>query len=244
MWLNAYLMSDTIVISGDGAFYTFQGEGPTVGEQAVFLRVNECNLSCKYCDTPYTWNQTDPGYQERRKLTVDEVLKLVLEVNAGRCKRLVLTGGEPLLQQRTLAELCCRPELAEWVVEIETNGTIFPDLFLGRANLQINCSPKLSNSGIFRGKRINQSVLERLSRTPGVVFKFVVSEKSHVEEIAEDFFPLIGDFPRDRIFLSPEGIDVDTLDTVLAKILPIALQYGFSVSDRKHIRVYGNRRGV
>ena len=35
---------------------TFQGEGPFTGRAAVFLRLGRCNLDCKWCDTPYTWD--------------------------------------------------------------------------------------------------------------------------------------------------------------------------------------------
>ena len=37
-------------------FYSIQGEGVSIGRPSVFLRTALCNLKCKWCDTPYTWD--------------------------------------------------------------------------------------------------------------------------------------------------------------------------------------------
>src|SRR5688572_30464582 len=53
---------DKIKLSGDGAFYTLQGEGPTMGMPAVFVRLHVCNLKCEWCDAWYTWNPDTVEY--------------------------------------------------------------------------------------------------------------------------------------------------------------------------------------
>ncbi len=213
-----------------------------MGEPAVFLRLNECNLSCSYCDTPYTWKRADPGYAERRQVELPEVATLIADTAAGRCTRLVLTGGEPLLQQRVLARLCDLPVLAHWDIEIETNGTVVPEAFRGRSRVQINCSPKLSNAGVSREKRLEPLVLQSLSRDYFTYFKFVVKTEAHVLEIVSDFMPLLTTLPPDRIYLSPEGIDVATIDAIRQTLTPLAELHGFKMGDRQHIRKFGNIR--
>ena len=233
---------ERLVVSGDSVFFTLQGEGPTMGEPALFLRVNECNLTCTYCDTPYTWNRRLPEYNERRKLNVAEVVELILSTGANRCTRLVITGGEPLLQQRLLAKVANAPGIADWIVEIETNGTVEPTAFIDRHSVQINCSPKLSNSGVTREKRIVPDVLEALATRYTTYFKFVVSEEHHLDEIVAEYQPHLGGLPPHRIYLSPEGIDIATIDAVRERLAPIALRHGFTMGDRQHIRLFGNKR--
>src|SRR5437588_8479601 len=103
---------------------TFQGEGPSAGQQAMFIRLTRCNLSCPGCDTPYTWDWSrfDPAVESRR-IAADELIAWCLESST---QLVVITGGEPLLQQRGLAPLVASLTHAGRRVEIETNGTRTP----------------------------------------------------------------------------------------------------------------------
>lgn len=49
--------SENFRVSGDGVFYTLQGEGASMGRPATFLRLHHCNLDCSWCDAWYTWDQ-------------------------------------------------------------------------------------------------------------------------------------------------------------------------------------------
>src|SRR5580700_7164354 len=110
-------------------FKSIQGEGPSCGQSAVFLRLARCNLSCSWCDTPYTWDWTKFDVTaEARELSVPEVVDHVL-LEAGPYRQLlVVTGGEPLLQQAALVEaLTLLRQVAPQIrCEIETNGTVKP----------------------------------------------------------------------------------------------------------------------
>src|SRR3954470_22965546 len=87
-------------------FESLQGEGVSSGAPAIFVRLAQCNLHCTWCDTKYTWDFERYRYEEEvREQTVAEVAQLV---NASASRRLILTGGEPLLQQRALKELFAR----------------------------------------------------------------------------------------------------------------------------------------
>ena len=82
---------------------TFQGEGPSTGHRAAFVRLGRCNLTCTWCDTPYTWDweRFDPSVELSRRT----VAALLAEIEAMAPEIVVVTGGEPLLQQRRLVPL-------------------------------------------------------------------------------------------------------------------------------------------
>jgi len=93
-------------------FYSLMGESSRAGLPAFFIRLSGCNLRCRYCDTVY-------AYEEGQEMAVADLLK-----TAGACPtRLVLvTGGEPLLQEDTLNLLVGLAE-AGCEVCLETNGS-------------------------------------------------------------------------------------------------------------------------
>jgi 7-carboxy-7-deazaguanine synthase len=94
-------------------FTSIQGETSFVGLPFTFVRLTGCNLRCSYCDTQY-------AYEEGTEYSLDTV---VAEVNKRAVPRVVITGGEPLLQDETCI-LCSRLLDAGVTVLLETNGSI------------------------------------------------------------------------------------------------------------------------
>lgn len=90
-------------------FTSFQGEGYHMGKRATFIRFHGCNLRCPWCDTDLS-----KPYME---LTAKEIADKI------ECDFVVLTGGEPTLQN--LEQLV--EELGQYIelpyLAIETNGT-------------------------------------------------------------------------------------------------------------------------
>ncbi|MDP9441218.1 MAG: 7-carboxy-7-deazaguanine synthase QueE, partial [Actinomycetota bacterium] len=82
---------------------TFQGEGPSIGRRAGFVRLGRCNLACTFCDTPYTWRWED--HDPAAELTRRNVAGVVADLEGMGVELVVVTGGEPLLQQRHLTGL-------------------------------------------------------------------------------------------------------------------------------------------
>lgn len=114
---------------------TLQGEGPLAGTPAVFVRLAGCNLSavCKACDTDYT--------SGRLSRSPDELMEVIQQAAGERIRLCVLTGGEPFRQN--LTPLTRRLLRAGFVVQVETNGTLFvPDFPYEDPRAVLVCSPK------------------------------------------------------------------------------------------------------
>ena len=183
----------TSLIAGRFAecFFSIQGEGATAGVPAVFVRLQGCSVGCGWCDTKYSW---DPAGGREQPLGA-----LLDEVAAFPCRRVVITGGEPL-ESSIFAPLVGALKERHYTVEVETSGT------LARPQLQVdqwNVSLKLTNSRVPESKRINPAaILSFLDRETW--WKFVVVSRSDVDEVSHlmEQFAL----PRDRILLMPEGL--------------------------------------
>lgn len=244
---------------GDGPeiFHTIQGEGVSVGAPAVFIRASGCNLHCVWCDTDYTWNFENtpwphekdaiPGYQKFRKADVvidlgtSEIAERVLEFP---CDRAVLTGGEPLLQQDGFLDVIhhVRKERPDYQFEVESNATRMPSAAFYEAINQFNLSPKLSNAGMPETLRLNPSVLAFFAASEKSWFKFVVAEPEDLNEVLS--LCATYQIPRGRVLLMPEGRTCAELDRSAAKLAESCRDLGFRFSDRLHIRLWGDQRGV
>lgn len=117
-------------------FRSVQGEGPKIGTPSIFVRLGVCNLQCSWCDTPYTWKK---GVADYKEMSIEEILVKIENLRGGnktekrvgeksdsqsKISNLVITGGEPLLQQERLIELLGSPALREFEIEFETNGSV------------------------------------------------------------------------------------------------------------------------
>lgn len=98
-------------------FESINGEGRRVGQLAIFIRLQKCNLNCSYCDTRWA-NGDDAPYT---LMSEDEIYDRILKSGI---KNITLTGGEPLLHKDVeilLEKIGNNPNLS---LEIETNGSI------------------------------------------------------------------------------------------------------------------------
>lgn len=229
-------------------FASVQGEGPSAGMPVAFMRLSRCNLACVWCDTAYTWHFEGDDRPHRdgvafaRKsnqvtLDEDEVAARILSLGQDR---LVITGGEPLLQAPALARLLeLLPNIA---VEIETNGTTKATSRLDIRIDQFNVSPKLAHSGNPADLALLPERLDAYATDPRAWFKFVIAEPSDVEEVLalRDRYR----FKPGHVFLMPEGTDSETIRTREKWLAPLCLEHGFRLSDRLHIHLFGDTRGT
>ena len=229
-------------------FASLQGEGPSAGMPVAFLRLSRCNLACTWCDTAYTWHFTGDNRPHRggetfeRKanqleLDVAEVAERILALGQ---KRLVITGGEPLLQAGRLAELLeLLPDIS---VEIETNGTVAAPARLDIRIDQYNVSPKLAHSGNSADLALIPERLDGYATDPRAFFKFVIAEPADVDEVLA--LHARYRFRPGHVFLMAEGTDSATLRTREGWLSDLCLKHGFRMTDRLHIHLYGDTRGT
>lgn len=216
---------------------TFQGEGPSAGRRAGFVRLGRCNLDCTWCDTPYTWDweRFDPA-TELRTASVTSVLE---ELEVMSPEIVVITGGEPLLQQSRLLPLLEGCARRAWPVEIETNGTIAPHESMLPLVAQWNVSPKLANSRIDREKRIKAEALAAFGATGRAIFKFVVVDPGELDEVAE----LTHAHQLEPVWIMPEGTDAATLIDRARLLAGAVTERGWNLTPRLHVLLWGDERG-
>lgn len=233
-------------------FASLQGEGPFTGRPSTFVRLSGCNLWCRWCDTPYTWNwegtphphDEDRKYVEAEESVHHELSEVAARVAALGQRALVLTGGEPLLQQRALVGLRATVEahLGPVTVDIETNGTVPPLPGFDATVTHYVVSPKLANSGVPEGQRLRERALRWFAGCDRASFKVVVGSEGDLAEVLA-LQQSYGIQP-ERVWLMPEGRSAAALDRSAPMVARACLEHGFRFTDRLHLRLYGSGRGV
>ena len=219
-------------------FCSIQGEGINTGKEAIFLRLALCNLNCSWCDTKYTWDWDNYDYNnEVKELELSKIKESLLKYSA---KTLVITGGEPLLQQDELVELLAKlPN--EFFVEVETNCTIIPSKKTLSFVDQWNVSPKTSNSNVKRELREIKECYEFFSKLSNAYFKFVIEGDHDITEVTE----LIEKYkiPKKQVILMPQASDKQILFHRKNKVESLAKHHDLKFSTRLHIEKWDDERG-
>ncbi len=244
--MNLVLATDDS--GGPEIFASLQGEGPSAGKPCAFVRLSRCNLACVWCDTAYTWHFDGDERAHRDGRTYDRKANQVSlsPLDAARSidvlapRRLVVTGGEPLLQAAALAEMAAL--LPEHAIEVETNGTVEPSARFDAYVEQYTVSPKLAHSGNPATLALLPDRLAGWASEPRAVFKFVISAPADVTQVLA-LQAGFGIAP-ERIFLMPEGTDSITLRDREKWLALLCIEHGFRLSDRLHIHLYGDTRGT
>ncbi|MCC9181091.1 MULTISPECIES: 7-carboxy-7-deazaguanine synthase QueE [Mycolicibacterium] len=223
---------------------TLQGEGPHQGRAVQFIRLGGCNLSCSWCDTPYTWDASRYNLREENPLTpVTDVLARVMP-----SLPVVVSGGEPLIHQAKPAWTALLQGLRsrDCSVHVETNGTINPNDVTRTYVDHYSVSPKLPHAGLH--KRSQNPTMSRgwtAGRFPNGVtkcLKVVVRTDADVMRafgLADDYGWPLGD-----LWVMPEGTTTEELQSRWTLIAETAAQLGINASHRLHVLAWGDRKGT
>lgn len=218
-------------------FNTIQGEGPTIGTPAIFLRLQGCTLNCSWCDTDWGNGQY---FSIKDLLFVFECNPLLLKkIEQGH--HLVITGGSPLKQQVPLyyflREFWHRFEI-EPIVEVENECVLFPLIQLQQYVHYWNNSPKLLNAGMRKEVVYKPSVIEYMANTEVLManscFKFVVAGEEDWDQIYEWFIvPKL--VRRDQIILMPLGDTKQELEKNKYFVAKLAIDNGVRYTTREQL---------
>jgi 7-carboxy-7-deazaguanine synthase len=241
-------------------FYSLQGEGRTMGIPAIFVRLAGCNLMCGgqgtekdgklhdgatwRCDTIEVWLEGKTQSFENLTDTLIETLDFVQRLQAG--VHLVITGGEPLLQQDRLLHWL------EWLeqqyklrptIEVETNATIIPLPDLDARVSYWNTSPKLQNSGMPEASRVFEPVLHWFAQNPKTMSKFVIGSESDWCEINRDFIQT-GLIDRKQIVLMAAADSRESLMRTNKQVADICIRESVRMCTRLHVEIWDRLTGV
>lgn len=229
-------------------FYSIQGEGDTIGVPSVFLRLSGCMLDCQWCDTAEVWKKGDMLFFDALTKIFEEN-KYFKWLNEGA--HLVLTGGDPLIQQEAFVNWCLdistRGHVTKpWFIEVETEGVLMPSEPLARLVSQWNVSPKLRNSGMRKSARFKKDVLQwhaqQAAKDVGTCFKFPVSRREDMEEI-EDLIDEIGNIDK-MVILMPVCDTRIGFEKAAEDVVELALDYGYRFGPRLHLTIWDRKTGV
>jgi organic radical activating enzyme len=221
-------------------FCSIQGEGPNAGKQAVFLRMALCNLACEWCDTKYTWDWKNYDYgREVKEMSSEQVRMDLLKHGV---KHLVLTGGEPMLQQDELVPLLGSLKGMGFFIEVETNGTMIPVSEMVKVVDQWNVSPKLENSRNPSSSRERPESYRFFKHLPNALFKYVIctpEDLKEVEMLAERYR-----ISGSKIMLMPQARTREDLAERSRWLKDVAGDMKYLFSTRMQIELWGDKRGV
>lgn len=228
---------------------TVQGEGPYTGHRAMFVRLGRCNLSCTWCDSAQTWDETryDVRTECPETSAVDIATRILEPTRNTGVGLVIITGGEPLLHQRRPGFRLLLDVLGAdgAVVHVETNGTIAPapDVVAGVSLFAV--SPKLTNNRADPARRrVKGAALEafrELAIQGRAMFKFVAAGLGDLVEV-DDLCATYG-IPDSTVWIMPEGTDADTLLMRHRQLAEPVIARGWNITSRLHIMIWGSERG-
>jgi len=241
---------------------TIQGEGKKLGHPSIFIRFGKCNLSCQGFEVEYTTPSGEKKYSCDSYYAVDSefkkfwekyenfegIINEVKKIEPSNYKPdIVITGGEPLLywKNEEFQKLLEYYVNNYYNVTIETNATIHIDINKEyQKKILFSMSVKLSNSNEPLKKRVNVKALTNIIQNiDDKYLKFVIS-KNLITQAKEEIVNILSQIPKVTVYLMPMGDTIEILNDNSQTVINFALESGYMYSDRLHIRIWNDKRGV
>jgi len=245
-------------------FYSIQGEGKFVGTPSLFFRFGGCNMRCEGfgckevapdgvevlgCDTVYAVNKEHflktwtPVEEYKQLLAVLDLYDLPGAVD------IVLTGGEPLIYANEPVFVAFLEALIKkgHRISFETNGSL--DVDFEKYPVYKECifalSVKLSNSNEPLNKRLRGDVLFNIAmNAKEAFFKFSIDRDSINIALEDEIESVTIHAPQIKVYCMPLGGSKAEVEANTEPLIEFCKEKGYNFSDRLHIRIWDENKGV
>jgi len=206
-------------------FSSVQGEGVHVGASTLFVRFAECDLRCRWCDTPHSWTrrptarlEIERGSGEFREVpnpvALSELIAAAESLQLASHRFVSFTGGEPLLQPEPLAALARAFRERGPRIHLETHGLhtaalarVLPEIDVVSMDWKLASDvrrasdPKVGAIEDFHAEHVD--FLRVALGAPEVMVKVVVTESSSEQELDEMIRAIVGVSPEVAVIVQP-----------------------------------------
>jgi organic radical activating enzyme len=245
-------------------FYSIQGEGKYTGVPSLFFRLGGCNMRCEGfgcvevapdgreivgCDTVYAVDKKAFGTSWSSITQTQELIAIFESYELPNDVDIVLTGGEPLLH----ADNPILVAFLEFLISrhhrvtFETNGAVAVDFetYPVFKSCIYALSVKLSNSGEVYEKRVRPEIFNAIiDNADETFFKFTVDEKSLQSGLSAEIESILSLAHKTEVTCMPKGGSKDEVEANTEAVIEYCKRKGYRYSDRLHIRIWDQNKGV
>ena len=240
---------------------TIQGEGKRSGNPSLFIRFGKCNMRCPGFGVEYetpsgikkcscdSFHAADSEFKNEwmQYTTHSQIINELNKIMPSYKADIVITGGEPLLywHDEEFQKLLEYYISNGYHVTIETNATININITKEyQKKILFSMSVKLSNSGEPFKKRVDYKALTNIiTNVQECYLKFVI-DKDFLKMAKAEIDTILQNIPDIEVYLMPMGDSAQEINKNSEAVINMAIENGYKYSDRLHIRVWDNKRGV
>ncbi|MEA2110647.1 MAG: 7-carboxy-7-deazaguanine synthase QueE [Campylobacterota bacterium] len=245
-------------------FFSIQGEGKYTGVPSLFFRLGGCNMRCEGfgcvetsptgeelvgCDTLYAVDKKAFGQSWNNIESADELIAIFKNYRLPSDVDIVFTGGEPLLHASNPILIAFLEYLVSQHhrVTFETNSAVAVDFdkFPVYKSAIYALSVKLSNSGEPYHKRVQPKIINSIIESADeTFFKFTVDEASLNGGLDDEIDSILSLVHKTEITCMPKGGSKEEVEANTKAVIEYCKEKGFRYSDRLHIRIWDQNKGV
>jgi organic radical activating enzyme len=245
-------------------FYSIQGEGRYTGTPSLFFRFGGCNMKCEGfgcqevasdgvkvlgCDTVYAVNKEHFSQNWIPIRNSKELLNILNLYELPKNVDIVLTGGEPLIyaSEPVFIEFLEALHVDGHKITFETNGSLHVDFkkYPIYKKSVFALSVKLSNSNEPFSKRVRGDVINSIAtNAKEAFFKFSIDAESINLGLEEEISEIILHSPNTQVYCMPLGGNKKEVEANSEPLIEFCKTKGYNFSDRLHIRIWDQNKGV
>lgn len=245
-------------------FYSIQGEGRYTGTPSLFFRFGGCNMRCEGfgcketapdgtevlgCDTVYAVNREHFLKKWIPIKSSDELLGILDLYDLPKKVDMVLTGGEPLIYANDdiFIDFLQKLHKKGHRITFETNGSLHVDFerYPIYKEAVFALSVKLSNSNEPLSKRVRGDVINSIAvNAKEAFFKFSIDAESINLGLDEEISEIIMHSLDTQVYCMPLGGNKKEVEANTEPLIEFCKSKGYNFSDRLHIRIWDQNKGV